>query len=155
LKKAACSSAYQLDFDQALKAVVMEEAAMPLVTIETRKGLDGSQKAALFDAVHAALVSAFRIPGSDRNQRLIEYDAADFESQGKGERFTIVTIDAFAGRSIDAKRLLYREMAANLERVGVPPGDLVVVVHDVALGNWGIRGGQAAADVELGFEVDV
>jgi len=128
---------------------------MPLVRIETREGLTAKQKAGLLDAVHDALVAAFKIPDADRRQRLVEYASADFEAEGKGPRFTIVTIDAFAGRSVDAKRLLYREMAANVERVGIPPEDLVIVVHDVPLESWGVRGGQAACDVDIGFKIEV
>jgi phenylpyruvate tautomerase PptA (4-oxalocrotonate tautomerase family) len=99
---------------------------------------------------------AFRIPDGDRNQRLIEYDPADFESASdKGERFTIVTIDAFAGRSADAKRALYREMVSNLEQVGIPSSDVVVVIHDVPPQSWGVRGGKPASEVDLGYDIEV
>jgi len=128
---------------------------VPLVRIETRSGLDSDQKAAMLDAAHAALVSAFKIPEDDRRQRLVEYDSGDFVATGKGPRFTIVTIDAFTGRSADAKRLLYREMADRLENVGIPREDLVIVVHDVPLESWGVRGGLPATDVEIGFDLDV
>jgi hypothetical protein len=78
---------------------------MPLVTIETRRGLTVDQKKLVFDAVHAALVTAFQIPESDRHQRIVEYEPEDFEiPPGKGDRYMVVEIDAFAGRSNDAKR---------------------------------------------------
>jgi phenylpyruvate tautomerase PptA (4-oxalocrotonate tautomerase family) len=112
-------------------------------------------KQSVLDAVHNSLVSAFKVPDSDRNQRIIEYDACDFEcSKSKGERFTIITIDAFAGRSLDAKRLLYQEMTSRLAAVGIPPGDLIVVVNDVPLENWGLHG-KAACDIDLGFKIQV
>jgi phenylpyruvate tautomerase PptA (4-oxalocrotonate tautomerase family) len=129
---------------------------MPLVKVETRRGLSAEQKRLVLDAVHAALVTAFRIPESDRHQRVVEYDAGDFEiPPGKGERYTIVEIDAFAGRSLDAKRLLYKEMVSGLGQAGIPPGDVLIVVRDVARENWGLRGGQAASDIDLGFEIEV
>jgi phenylpyruvate tautomerase PptA (4-oxalocrotonate tautomerase family) len=129
---------------------------MPLVKIETRRWMTADVKRSVLAAVHAALVAAFKVPDDDRNQRVIEYDADDFVSApGKGERFTIVTIDAFAGRSLDAKRQLYKEMASKLAPLGIPPADLVVVVNDVPLDNWGVRGGQAACDINLGFKVQV
>jgi phenylpyruvate tautomerase PptA (4-oxalocrotonate tautomerase family) len=130
--------------------------AMPLVRIETRRWLTREAKRALFDAVHGALVSAFKVPDHDRNQRIIEYAPEDFEaSAGKGERFTIVTIDAFAGRSLEAKRQLYQELVKRTAEVGIPAADLVVVVHDVPLESWGTRGGRAACDIDLGFEIRV
>lgn len=124
---------------------------MPLVRIETRRWLTREGKKAVLDAVHATLVDTFKVPEHDRNQRIIEYDPEDFEvSVGKGERFMIVTIDALAGRSLDAKRALYRELASRLEAAGVPATDLIVVVHDVSAESWGTRGGWAACDLGLG-----
>ncbi len=129
---------------------------MPLVKIETRRWMSRQTKRSVLDAVHDSLVAAFKVPDHDRNQRIVEYDADEFEgSGGKGEHFTIVTIDAFAGRSVEAKRALYQELASRLARVGIPPGDLTVVVHDVPLESWGIHGGQAACDVDVGFEIKV
>ena len=129
---------------------------MPLVKIETRRWMSRNTKRAVLDAVHASLVAAFRIPEHDRNQRVVEYDPDDFEvSAGKGEHFTIVTIDAFAGRSVEAKRALYQDLVSRLAPMGVPPNDLVVVVHDVPLESWGIRGGKAACDIDIGFQVKV
>ena len=129
---------------------------MPLVKIETRRGLTAEQKRLALDAVHDALVTAFRIPRSDRHQRIVEYDAEDFEiPPGKSERYMIVEIDAFAGRSIDAKRLLYKEIVAGLGAAGIEAGDILILVRDAARENWGVRGGQAGSDIELGFEIEV
>jgi phenylpyruvate tautomerase PptA (4-oxalocrotonate tautomerase family) len=61
----------------------------------------------------------------------------------------------FAGRSLDAKRRLYRAMVTNLGHLGVPASDVLIVLHDVPLENWGVRGGTPASDVDLGFEVGV
>jgi phenylpyruvate tautomerase PptA (4-oxalocrotonate tautomerase family) len=61
----------------------------------------------------------------------------------------------FAGRSLDAKRHLYRAVVRNLGRLGIPPSDVLIALREVALENWGIRGGTPASDVDLGFEVDV
>jgi phenylpyruvate tautomerase PptA (4-oxalocrotonate tautomerase family) len=61
----------------------------------------------------------------------------------------------FAGRTLAAKRGLYRAVVSNLGRLGIPPSDVLIVLHEVALENWGIRGGTPASDVDLGFEVGV
>jgi phenylpyruvate tautomerase PptA (4-oxalocrotonate tautomerase family) len=129
---------------------------MPLIRIEIREGWLSAEKAGLLDAIHAAAVEALRIPDEDRTQILTEHPADAFEiPPGKGERFTLVEITMFAGRSLDAKRHLYRAVVRNLGRLGIPPSDVVIVLHEVALQNWGIRGGTATSDVDLGFEVDV
>jgi phenylpyruvate tautomerase PptA (4-oxalocrotonate tautomerase family) len=101
-------------------------------------------------------VEALRIPDEDRTQILTEHPADAFEiPPGKGDRFTLVEITMFAGRSLDAKRRLYRAVVTNLGRLGIPPSDVLIVLHEVPLENWGIRGGTPASDVDLGFEVGV
>jgi phenylpyruvate tautomerase PptA (4-oxalocrotonate tautomerase family) len=129
---------------------------MPLIRVEIREGWLSAEKAGLLDAIHAAVVEALRIPDEDRTQILTEHPADAFEiPPGKGERFTLVEITMFAGRSLDAKRHLYRALVRNLGRLGVPPSDVLVVLREVALEHWGVRGGTPASDVDLGFEVDV
>ena len=129
---------------------------MPLVLIEARRGLAAAEKRQLFDAVHEALVAAFKIPDEDRTQRFAEHDAADFEiPPGRGPRYTLVSIEAFAGRSLDAKRALYREIASRFEAAGIPKTDVFIVLKEIPRENWGIRGGLAASDVDIGFKVTV
>ena len=129
---------------------------MPLVTIETRRWMTREQKAKAFDAVHGALVAAFRIPSHDRHQRIVEYAADDYEiPPGRGERYMVVALDVFAGRSLEAKRCLYREIVERLGDVGIPANDLLILLREIPLENWGIRGGVPACDADLGFEVRV
>ena len=129
---------------------------MPLIRVEIREGWSSAQKARLLDAIHAATVEALRIPDKDRTQILTEHPADAFEfPPGKGDRFTLIQVTMFAGRSLDAKRRLYQAVVGNLGRLGIPPSDVLIVLHEVALENWGIRGGTPASDVDLGFEVDV
>jgi phenylpyruvate tautomerase PptA (4-oxalocrotonate tautomerase family) len=130
---------------------------VPLVTLETRRWMTPAQKKLAFEAVHAALVSAFKIPDHDRHQRLLEYAGEDFEiPPGKGERYLAIALDVFAGRSLDAKRALYKEIVERLEAaVGIPPADVLISLREIPLENWGVRGGQAACDVDLGFQVRV
>ena len=129
---------------------------MPLVKIETRRGLAPATKRQLLDAVHDALVTAFKIPDHDRTQRFIEYAPEDFDlPPGKGERYTLVEIVAFPGRSLDAKRALYREIVGRFEAAGIPPGDVFIVVHEAPLDNWGMRGGKPASELDLGFDLKV
>jgi phenylpyruvate tautomerase PptA (4-oxalocrotonate tautomerase family) len=71
------------------------------------------------------------------------------------ERYTVVRIDAFAGRSIDAKRNLYQAMVNSLQPLGIPADHVKVCLREIPTENWGIQGGQAASDVDLGFQINV
>lgn len=129
---------------------------MPLVMVETLEGRTSEERKALLDAVHYALVEAFEIPDSDRLQRVLEYPVGSFEvPPGRSADYVLITIDAFPGRSAEAKQKLFAGIVGRLENLGVDPLDVLIVVNDIPLQNWGIQGGQSAADVDLGFALDV
>ena len=128
---------------------------MPSTLIETRVGWVTSPEAIL-SAVHAAVAQALKLPDWDGTIRLVEHPASHFPGPpGRGERFTLVTITLFKGRSLSAKRALYRALVESLEAAGVPPTDVTITLLEVEAENWGIRGGQMASEVDLGFKVDV
>lgn len=131
---------------------------MPATLIEIRTRYTPEQEVALIDAVHAALVSAFKIPPEDKTVRLVAHEPHRLACSPKltqPERYTLITIDAFSGRSLDAKRALYQAIVTNLEALGIPKSHVKIVLHEVPKENWGIRGGQAGCDIELGFKIDV
>jgi phenylpyruvate tautomerase PptA (4-oxalocrotonate tautomerase family) len=131
---------------------------MPSTTIEIRREYSEAEEVALIDAVHAALVTAFRIPVGDRHIRLIVHRPHRFAVSPRltqPELAVLVSIDCFAGRSPEAKRSLYREIVGNLSPLRIPADHVTVLVRDIPTTDWGIRGGQAAADVDLGFTVAV
>jgi phenylpyruvate tautomerase PptA (4-oxalocrotonate tautomerase family) len=129
---------------------------MPPVQIEILKGRAAPEKKRLLQAVHAALVEAFGIPDDDRTQRLVEHERDNFEIEPeRSEKYMLVEITAFPGRSHSAKRALYRAIVRNLAEAGVPADDITIVLHEPPMTDWGIRGGKSADEVDLGFAVEV
>ncbi|HLK91174.1 MAG TPA: tautomerase family protein [Polyangia bacterium] len=131
---------------------------MPSVLIEVRRSTTADEEVALMEAVHAALREAFKILPGDRNVRLVVHEPHRFAcppDRARPELYTHVSIDAFVGRSLDAKRALYRAIVANLGRLGIPADHVKILLRELPRENWGIRGGQAGCDVDLGFEVEV
>lgn len=129
---------------------------MPNVRIEVKRGWVGTQRAEVIEAIHAAMVETIRIPEHDRTLRLIEHDPDAYSMPpGRSERYTLVEITLFAGRSMEAKRKLYSAIVRNLSALGVPPMDIKTVLIEVPAENWGVRGGKAASEVDLGFEIKV
>jgi 4-oxalocrotonate tautomerase family enzyme len=129
---------------------------MPLVRIDMYKGRSAQEKKVILEAVHRALVSAFKIPENDRNQRIYEFDEADFERRStRSKAFLIIEITAFQGRSREAKKRLFATIVENLSaQTGISPSDVMIVIHEPPLENWGI-GGKPADEVNLGFSVKV
>ena len=131
---------------------------MPNVLIEVRRSYSPEIETAIMEAVHSAWVEAFKIPVHDKAIRLVVHDPHRFACSPQRthpEAYTLVTIEAFAGRSIEAKRHLFSAIVTNLKGLSIPSDHVSIVLHDIPLENWGIRGGIPASDVELGFKVDV
>lgn len=130
---------------------------MPVVRITIRSGKSPAYKKALLDGVHTALVQAFKIPEQDRFQTLHELDSDRFElPPSKSDNAAIIEITAFKGRSNEAKKQLYQSIVNTLVNdPGVKGDDILIVLHEPPLENWGIRGGKPASEVHLGFNVKV
>lgn len=129
---------------------------MPLVRIEIETGFSKEYKSAILDGVHDALVECIRIPEHDRRQRLYELDREHYEHNGRSEQYTIIEITMFKGRSDAAKKALYAAIVRNLElKPGIPGNEVIIIIHEPPLENWGIRGGKPANEVDLGFSIFV
>ncbi|MGD0038017.1 MAG: tautomerase family protein [Bacteroidota bacterium] len=130
---------------------------MPIVRIEIYNGFDAGYRKKILDGVHQALVDSFKIPDSDRNQLIYEFDDDSLErSANKSRSFTIIEITAFKGRSREAKRILYRKIVENLKTSpGIEPNDIFITINEPELVNWGVLGGKCADETDLGFNVNI
>lgn len=132
---------------------------MALVRIEILAGRSAQEKQALLAAVHDALVAALHVPRGDPALRIIEHDAENFQRPNvphpTTERYTLVEITLFTGRSQDAERALYREIVRRLRNLGTAPQDVTIVLVESPKDNWGVHGGQSASEVDLGFQVEI
>jgi phenylpyruvate tautomerase PptA (4-oxalocrotonate tautomerase family) len=131
---------------------------VPSVLIEVRQQYPQEHEVALMEAVHSALREAFKILPNDKNVRLLVHQPHRFACPPDRERpevYTHISIDAFAGRSLDAKRNLYKAIVNNLELLGIPKDHVKILLREIPRENWGLRGGQAGCDIELGFKVEV
>jgi len=125
---------------------------MPSTRIETRKGWLGDRRLELIEAVQRALVAHLKIPESDRSVRLLEYEADSFI--GTSEKATEIEVTLFTGRSIEAKRNLYKGLVDELAAFGLAPSEIKVMLIEVPRENWGLRG-MPGSEVQLGFKVEV
>jgi len=131
---------------------------MPSTLIEVRQQYTPEIELEIMEAVHTALREAFKILPGDKNIRLLVHEPHRFQcppDREKPEYYTHISIDCFAGRSLDAKRNLYKAIVNNLSHFDIPANHVKIMLREITAENWGIRGGQAACDVDLGFEVKV
>ena len=129
---------------------------MPLVKVNRRQGRPAAENQQILEAVHSALVEAFKIPEHDRTHLLFEHDAAHFTTPpDRSEAFTLIEIFAYPGRSPEAKQALYRGIAARLADIGVAPADLFVILNDPPLVDWSVRNGVSSAESRPPFKLEV
>jgi hypothetical protein len=55
---------------------------------------------------------------------------------GRGDKFTLVEVTMFSGRSMDAKRSLYQAIVRNLVPLGVPALDIKITLIEIPPENW-------------------
>jgi phenylpyruvate tautomerase PptA (4-oxalocrotonate tautomerase family) len=103
----------------------------------------------VLDAVHASLVSA-GVPDTDKFQRVLELDAADFRfdptypdaASARTEDFVLIEILWSVGRSVKVKKKLLAELMDRLRAAGLEPENVMVVFKETAWENWAFAGGR-------------
>ena len=113
-------------------------------------------KARMSDVIHSCVVDTLSFPQDKRAHRLFGLDSEDFYyPAGRTERYTIVEISMFEGRSVEAKktliRLLFERMRSEL---GLNPADLEITITEAPKHNWGFRG-QTGDEISLNYKVEV
>ena len=122
---------------------------MPLVTLTVRKPKSDAFKADVLDAVHAALVSS-GVPATDKFQRILELDAADFRfdptypdlKSARGDNFILVEILWSVGRSVKVKKKMLEELMGSLSRLGLDTEQVMVCFKETTWENWAFGGGR-------------
>ena len=131
---------------------------MPSAIVEVRRSYSPEQEAYLLESVHDAIVQAFKVSPVHRNVTLVVHEPHRFLGRtdcATPEWLTNVSIFLLPGRSLEAKRRLYRLITDAFAVAGIPPNCVLIRLHELPAENFGVRGGQALCDVELGYSVDV
>jgi phenylpyruvate tautomerase PptA (4-oxalocrotonate tautomerase family) len=127
---------------------------MPSVKIELLKGRENQTLIKIRDLVMDSLVESFKLPNGDRNVRVIEYQKDFFQMKPPYEM--LIEISMIIGRTKDTKRKLYQSIVNNLESNGLIQKEKVLItLNEQPLENWGVKGGNPADEVDLGFKINV
>ena len=118
-----------------------------------RKALESREE--ISNAIHASVMEALEYPLEKRFHRFFPLEREDFAfSADRTDRYTILEISMFEGRSIEAKKKLIRLLFANLEPLGIAPNDLEITILETPKYNWGIRG-VPGDELALNYKVEV
>jgi phenylpyruvate tautomerase PptA (4-oxalocrotonate tautomerase family) len=113
-------------------------------------------KAELSDVIHFCTVLALELPTDKRFHRVFPLEPEDFFfPTDRSERYTILEISMFEGRSVETKKRLIQLLFDNLqERLQILPQDLEITIFETPRHNWGIRG-KPGDELDLNYRVDV
>lgn len=126
-----------------------------MAKIEVRRSRSSEDVQGLIEAVYLAQREALKVPDGDKQIRYIEHKPEHFAvPPGKTENFTFVEVLMFPGRSLDAKRALYNSILVRFAEFGITAADIMIVLTEPPLENWGLRG-VPASEVDLGFNLNV
>ncbi len=127
---------------------------MVQVKIYGNRRVWGQRRAEVSDALHAALVGAWRIPEDKRFHRFFLLDDGDLVAP-RSDDYLMIEIVAFAGRTREAKRELIRRVYDDVApALGVATDDVELVVIESPAESWGIRG-RSGDELSLTYKVDV
>ena len=115
-----------------------------------------SIKTELSNVIHSCVVDALQYPKDKRAHRFFPLRAEDFcYPAGRTDRYTIIEISMFDGRSVAAKKKL---IALLFERIhgkfGISVQDIEVTISETPRHNWGIRG-RAGDELDLDYKIEV
>jgi phenylpyruvate tautomerase PptA (4-oxalocrotonate tautomerase family) len=112
-------------------------------------------KAKLSDVIHSC-VEALQYPKDKRAHRFFSLDASDFYFPvGRTERYTIIEISMFEGRSVEAKKLLIQLLFERIQKeFEISLQDIEVTITETPKHNWGIRG-LPGDEVGLNYKVEI
>jgi phenylpyruvate tautomerase PptA (4-oxalocrotonate tautomerase family) len=105
------------------------------------------------DAIHAAIVEALAYPPEKRFQRFFPLGPEDF-IHPRGDRYVILEIMMFEGRSMDAKKKLIRTLFERLEPLGFSDQAVEITILESPKHHWGIRS-VPGDELELNYRVEV
>ncbi|MFM2399276.1 MAG: hypothetical protein RL341_1433 [Pseudomonadota bacterium] len=122
---------------------------MPLVTITLRRPKTTEFKSKVLDAVHDALVHV-GVPATDKFQRVLELDPADFQfdpmypdtTTPRTNDFVLIEILWSVGRSVKVKRQFLSYLMQELTSKGFDAEQIMVVFKETQWENWSFAGGR-------------
>lgn len=113
-------------------------------------------KTKLSDIIHSCVVDALQYPVDKRFHRFFPLDKENFYfPEGRTDKYTIIEISIFEGRSVDVKKKLIRLLFNNIEKeLNILPNDIEITIFETPKYNWGIRG-LPGDELKLNYKAEI
>ncbi len=129
---------------------------MAQVTVYSRKAHLDAVKDAVSDAIQNCLVDAYGLPEDKRFHRFIGLGDDDMRHpEDRTEKYMIIEISGFEGRSIEAKKKLIRLLFERVTKAaGASSNALEITLFETPKHNWGSRG-VPGDELPINYKVEV
>jgi phenylpyruvate tautomerase PptA (4-oxalocrotonate tautomerase family) len=121
---------------------------MPLVRIDVIEGRTEQELTILADTIQQVLIETFVAPTLDRYQIIHEHKPGLIKALDTGlgyertDKIVILQITQ-QGRNTQQKQAMYATMSHSLEKIGIPPTDLIISVVENKKEDWSFGMGKA------------
>ena len=114
------------------------------------------KRTVISNAIHKAVMSALEYPPEKKFHRFISLENEEFiYPDDRSEKYIIIEISMFEGRSIEAKKTLIHELYSNIgSQAGIGAQDIEITIFETPKENWGIRG-MPGDELTLNYKVEV
>ncbi|MEU6721489.1 tautomerase family protein [Nonomuraea sp. NPDC046802] len=128
---------------------------MAQVKVYGRRDVWAGKQRRISDLLQECLGSAWKLPSDKRFHRFLLLDPEDMICPQRSDRYLIIEVLCFTGRSDDAKRELIRTVYERLAPgLDLPVDDIELTIVEMPKTNWGIRG-VPADELSLSYPVNV
>ena len=113
-------------------------------------------KSTISDVIHSCIVDGLMFPPDKKFQRFFPMEAENFIfPEGRSNRYLIIEVSLFEGRSIETKKGFIRLMYQRLhDQLGIAGNDIEITLFETPKHNWGIRG-VPGDELMLNYQVNV
>ena len=110
----------------------------------------------LSDILHGCVMEALQYPPDKRAHRFIYLEKDDFfYPAGRTDRYIILEISLFEGRSVEVKKRLINLIFERFSKeLSLEPMDVELTIFETPRHNWGIRG-LPGDELSLNYEVKI
>jgi phenylpyruvate tautomerase PptA (4-oxalocrotonate tautomerase family) len=123
---------------------------MPLVRIAHRSGRDADYGRRIGEVVFRSMLDTIKVPPRDNFQIITEHDAngliydPSYMDIARSDAVVLIQITISEGRTLDAKKALFRTIAERLHlELGMRMEDVFINLVEVAKENWSFGNGVA------------
>ena len=113
------------------------------------------KESAFIDDFHKIMLSTLKIPENDRLIALFQKPEGFYQPPNYTENYIVFEISLFAGRTMQTKRKLYKELIALASSFGGENCRANIILIEVEKDNWGVERGVPASEIDLRFDVNV